>query len=382
MIALIARDPALVLRILVAAIVAMAILLFVRLPEWHGQRTPAAPVASLAAAEADALPLPPLPDPMQRLPIEADAARQSNARVPIADDAPVAALPFHFSGAQADRQRALDCLALAAWYEAGDDPAGERAVVQVVLNRVHHPAFPDSACAVVFQGSERATGCQFTFTCDGALTHMPPPAALARARAIAAAALNGAVDAQVGLATHYHADYVVPKWRDGLVKIAQQGAHLFYRWPGRWGSPAVMARGDGAGVEAFEPAIAALSDAHRPQIAIAADLLDEPAPPTPAAPPATAVAGAANGATGSPAPLEIAIDPAAPPGSYALKALALCGRTGACRVAGRVTQEIAFLYVRNDRGEGAYWDCARFHRADRAQCLPSGTALDRLLATG
>jgi spore germination cell wall hydrolase CwlJ-like protein len=47
-----------------------------------------------------------------------------------------------------------------------------------------------------------------------------------------ALAAGGAVDREVGLATHYHADYVVPRWRDSMVKMAQVGTHLFYRWPG------------------------------------------------------------------------------------------------------------------------------------------------------
>jgi spore germination cell wall hydrolase CwlJ-like protein len=36
------------------------------------------------------------------------------------------------------------------YYEAGSqDDDGERAVAQVVLNRVRHPAFPASICGVV-----------------------------------------------------------------------------------------------------------------------------------------------------------------------------------------------------------------------------------------
>ena len=33
--------------------------------------------------------------------------------------------------------------------------------------------FPASVCGVVYQGSTRATGCQFTFTCDGSLYRQP-----------------------------------------------------------------------------------------------------------------------------------------------------------------------------------------------------------------
>src|SRR3546814_17214212 len=82
----------------------------------------------------------------------------------------------------------------------------------IVLNRVRHPAFPKTVCGVVFQGSERSTGCQFTFTCDGALTRRFSDAAWDRARDIAKAALTGHVAKAVGYATHYHTDWVVPYW--------------------------------------------------------------------------------------------------------------------------------------------------------------------------
>ena len=96
-------------------------------------------------------------------------------------------------------------------YEAGDDPAGQRAVAQVVLNRVRHPAFPKTVCGVVFEGQDRTTGCQFTFSCDGALTRWSPsPALWTAARQIATAALTGTVYRPVGYATHYHTDWVVP----------------------------------------------------------------------------------------------------------------------------------------------------------------------------
>jgi hypothetical protein len=242
-----------------------------------------------------------------------------------------------------------------------------------VLNRARHPAFPAGICAVVFQGATRATGCQFTFTCDGALARTPSPAALLRARAIAEAALDGAVDARIGLATHYHADYVVPRWREDMVKLARQGAHLFYRWPGYWGSAAALTRKAGGTEEPVEPALAALSAAH--------------APNAPALALATAPSSTANAANMPPpaAPLEpdmldLQLDPTAAPGSYALRALAFCGKRGECRVGGRIAQDLAFLYVRRGGGEGAYWDCARFPRSDPAQCLPGSGALRRLLA--
>ncbi|HKP34666.1 MAG TPA: cell wall hydrolase, partial [Sphingomicrobium sp.] len=134
-------------------------------------------------------------------------------------------------------------LASAVYYEAGNqDESGGRAVAQVVLNRVRHPAFPATVCGVVYQGSTRATGCQFTFTCDGSLNRRPDPDGWRRATQVAEQALDGAVYAPVGWATHYHADYVVPYWASTMAKNAVVGAHLFYRWAGGWGQPAVFAK--------------------------------------------------------------------------------------------------------------------------------------------
>ena len=116
-------------------------------------------------------------------------------------------------------------------------PRASAAVAQVVLNRVRHPAFPNSVCGVVYEGSTRVTGCQFTFTCDGSMRHAPIPSLWNRARKVAAAALSGSVYAPVGYATHYHANYVVPYWASSLVKTAVEGAHIFYRWSGGWGRP-------------------------------------------------------------------------------------------------------------------------------------------------
>jgi hypothetical protein len=90
---------------------------------------------------------------------------------------------------------------------------------------------------VVYQGWERQTGCQFSFTCDGALLRSPIPVLWQDDRKVAEAALDGYVQASVGVATHYHADYVAPYWAPSLVKLSQIGAHIFYRWPGNAGLP-------------------------------------------------------------------------------------------------------------------------------------------------
>jgi spore germination cell wall hydrolase CwlJ-like protein len=187
---------------------------------------------------------PPAPPPLLMRNIAPQQALHVNAEIPVAQGPNPAAVPFRFTGNQASRGQALNCLASAVYYEAGNqDEAGERAVAQVVLNRVRHPAFPNSICGVVYQGSTRPTGCQFTFTCDGSLARQPGGDAWRRAWKVAEEALSGSVYAPVGWATHYHADYVLPTWASSMAKNAIVGAHLFYRWSGSWGQAAAFADG-------------------------------------------------------------------------------------------------------------------------------------------
>jgi len=143
-----------------------------------------------------------------------------------------AAEPYAASRNSAAFERSAQCLAEAVYYEArnqSDD--GQRAVAQVVLNRVRHPAYPNSVCGVVYQGSERVTGCQFTFTCDGSLGGEVDPYSWDRARRIATAALRGSVYRPVGLATNYHTTAISPYWAPSLVPQVTLGDHIFYRRP-------------------------------------------------------------------------------------------------------------------------------------------------------
>ncbi|MEO6114691.1 MAG: cell wall hydrolase [Sphingomicrobium sp.] len=170
-----------------------------------------------------------------------DQAKLINASMPFSGSPIMASRPFDLSGADAtDHRRALLCLTQAVYYEAGYEPAGgRRAVAQVVLNRMRHPAFPKSVCGVVYQGA-RLPVCQFSFVCDGSLYRRPALGAWKEAEAVAVAALDGYVERTVGAATHYHADYVAPYWAPMLAKISKIGAHIFYRWPGAWGSTAAF----------------------------------------------------------------------------------------------------------------------------------------------
>ena len=151
------------------------------------------------------------------------------------------AKPFYSPGVGITHMRAQECLAQAVWYEAASESeAGQRAVAQVVLNRVAHPSWPSSVCGVVYQGSERSTGCQFTFTCDGSLARRPSGASWARAQRVAADALSGSVYAPVGHATHYHTLWVNPYWAGSLDHVGTIGAHRFYRNRGAAGEAAAF----------------------------------------------------------------------------------------------------------------------------------------------
>jgi hypothetical protein len=236
------------------------------------------PTAELGiAAPADAAPAAP------RLAVAARPAAAPSLARPAA---------YTFTGrTPLDALRARDCLAQAVYYEAGSQSEdGQRAVAQVVLNRVRNPAFPNSVCGVVYQGPLRAGGgCQFTFTCDGSLARAPAGPAWGEARRIAVEALAGRVYAPVGLATHYHADYVSPSWAPRLISLGAIGAHDFYRMPGAAGTPAAFTAAY-AGTEPMpHPAAYLPRRAPAPSEGLA-PLFAAAAAPAPAAVPAPALA--------------------------------------------------------------------------------------------
>jgi hypothetical protein len=224
----------------------------------------------------------PKPDPLAA---GAEAGRELGALI----DVGAPARPFFSAGVGLTHARAQECLAQAIWYEAASESeAGQRAVAQVVLNRVAHPSWPASVCGVVYQGSERNTGCQFTFTCDGSLARRPGGASWARAQRIAAEALAGRVYAPVGHATHYHTLWVNPYWAGTLDHIGTIGAHRFYRLRGRAGEKSAfnaayagIERGPAARVATAAASLPA-ADTARPAVAHNPD----PAPIRPAASPA------------------------------------------------------------------------------------------------
>jgi len=205
------------------------------------QPTPASATVAIAPAAAASLIYATSGQQLVENRATGDRARLINAAMPFSGAPVLASRPFDLFGSDPlDRRRALLCMTQAVYYEAGFEPLeGRRAVAQVVINRLRHPAFPKSVCGVVYQGA-RDPVCQFSFVCDGSLYRRPALGAWREAERVAAAALDGFVDRSVGAATHYHADYVAPYWAPRLAKIVQIGAHIFYRWPGAWGSTAAF----------------------------------------------------------------------------------------------------------------------------------------------
>ena len=363
--------------------------------------------AEVAALPGDAIEAPlftsDLP-PALLAPGAMDAARASNARDPFANGPIVAALPFRFQGNTADFNNARDCLALAAMAEAGQSDVGQRAVIQVILNRVRHPAFAGTVCGVVFEGSQRSTGCQFTFTCDGSLSRRYGDAGWAAARSRSEQALRGYVFAAVGTATHYHTDWVYPSWSPKLDKIAQVETHLFYRWPGRWGTNAALTKPYRGGEASFAQLTApvapgldagtygmlpeaypsGLPDGYEPDASLA---IATGIPPLPADTPKVSsgevVMRLPNGRANF-----IVLSSGASSDAALNTARGLCNGQGTCRVMGWVSRgqvpasfplpraardSLQFSYSRDPAGgEIALYNCETFTGLPREKCIPRG----------
>lgn len=345
-----------------------------------GTHRPASPLAIPipAAPPADVVPV---VEPVALKPLTLDDARVANASVPFITRDLSAARAFRFGGSPEDFQRARDCLAAAVLYEAGDDDKGQRAVAQVVINRARHPAFPKSICGVVFQGAERATGCQFTFTCDGALARRYSDLAWLRAQSVALAALTGAVDPSVGLATHYHTDWVRPYWSDSLEKIAAVDTHLFFRWPGFWGTPAAF-RATLSG-EPVIAKLAGLSAAHGIAPSLTGEALTSANPVLGEVDVKRDIAVATGNSRET---LLVVLDRRATAEAFVAYALRVCGTRDYCKLFGWTNPVLkpgseamtdmqrtamSFSYLR-DEAEGfekALWNCTEYPRDDARQCM-------------
>ncbi len=307
-----------------------------------------------------------------------DDARAKNEAVPFVTGPIPTAPPFKLAGSNLDLERATNCLALAAMAEAGQSDIGQRSVIQVVLNRVRHPAFARTVCGVVFQGSERRTGCQFTFTCDGSLARRYSDTAWEAAKSRAAQALAGYVFAPVGMATHYHTDWVFPYWSPKLEKLARVETHLFFRWPGTWGGKGALRMAYRGGEPAYG-STPVKPDPAASEAPLALPSVESVAPP---------IAGG-----------ELVMrDPSGKAnfvllgGGNAEEALALarklCADPGTCRVSGwndraavparfpvppEARASLQFSYSRDPSGtEIVLYNCDTYKGLPRERCIPKG----------
>ena len=381
------------------ALAGLVLLPFLLLALFGGTPAPANDQrAKDAPVETAPMPVPDLPatgdDTVVLSDLPAGVAQARNAGVAFAAIGPGSASPFTFRGSAADRARARDCLALAGMAEAGGGDGDQRAVMQVILNRVRHPAFAGSVCGVVFEGSQRPTGCQFSFTCDGSLARRYSDAAWSAARMRAEEMLGGATHAPVGNATHFHADYVYPWWSDRLDKVAKVGPHIFFRWRGFWGSrQALSARYNGAEpdplrlrdtalvIAAANP-LPGLLDSGEAVRSITRDSVVRAAGEPPRA-------AASAGQPGPGAGVHfVLVSPGDSPAALVDRARSLCAGGGYCRVQGwsdpaqvpaslpltdaaRRSLRFSFAAANANGGEAVFLDCRLFSAPDIGTCLPA-----------
>ena len=314
-------------------------------------------------------------------------ARALNAAIPFIAGKIDPAPSYRFAGGTTDRANARDCLALAAMAEAGPSDAGQRAVMQVVLNRARHPAFANSVCGVVFEGAERATGCQFTFTCDGSLSRHYAPASWEAARKRADQALSGYVYRPVGNATHYHTDWVFPWWSPRLQKLAQVETHLFLRWPGYWGSVASWRKGRSGAEPSFAALLTRFAKGPPAEVQLAeqSPLGEVVMPPLLADTPKVS-GGAVIMRLPSGKANFVLVAPAAGADSAVAMARKLCPAEGTCRVMGWSDRSaipaalplpptsravLQFSYSRDPSGaEIALFNCDSYPQQAREKCIP------------
>ena len=147
------------------------------------------------------------------------------------------------------------CLSLNIYREANNQSiAGQIAVGRVVMNRVLDRRYPADTCGVIFEGPVRESWktrqqkdlpddqrvyyprrdrCQFSWYCDGKkdeVINKTNNRAWNTAENIAYQIL--AFDKWKNVlegATHYHANYVNPKWSKTLRKIVTIDDHIFYK---------------------------------------------------------------------------------------------------------------------------------------------------------
>jgi hypothetical protein len=210
--------------------------------------------------------------------------------------------------------------------------------------------------------------------------------------------LDGLVDERVGLATHFHTDWVVPYWSESLDKLTAVRTHLFFRWRGYWGTPAAFRRT----LSSREPAVIALASLFPEHALETAEVLEVQTNGNEVVPVASPQLSAAESSPSVPGRTELLdirkldLRAEAMAGRWALEALKLCQGQPICRVVGwrdpsqapsDLTKEqlianppdLVFVQVSRDRKQQAYWDCTHWPRASNSKCLGTDADAVKLL---
>jgi spore germination cell wall hydrolase CwlJ-like protein len=183
-----------------------------------------------------------LPSPVERLRLAAlpgstidDSTSVATKGIVTGDDATPKSPAERLQLSGLNRAKAEKCLADAIYFESrGEVERGQIAVAQVVINRVFSGYYPEDICGTVYQNAHRHLACQFTFACEGKKLIVNDQVSWARATRISRDMLDGKLWLNdVGKATHYHANWVKPRWVSEMRTIQRIGVHTFYR-PRKW----------------------------------------------------------------------------------------------------------------------------------------------------
>ena len=153
----------------------------------------------------------------------------------------------------AELQPELYCLAMNIYHEARAEPiAGQYAVADVTINRTLDTRYPNTVCKVVMQAKIKESWktkqypdlpdsqrkyipvrnmCQFSWYCDGRSDAVHDGDSWRKAQEVAYRIVvekkfRGLTEGS----THYHADYVSPRWAKAFDLVGRVGTHIFYRW--------------------------------------------------------------------------------------------------------------------------------------------------------
>lgn len=116
-------------------------------------------------------------------------------------------------------EKELNCMVDNLYHEARGEPEhGQRAVVQVVLNRMADNRWPDTICGVVYY--------------PYAFSWVYEQPTIQNKRLWEELKLKTIVWLSEPMtwwnANHYHADYVDPYWNKDMTRVAGIGDHIFY----------------------------------------------------------------------------------------------------------------------------------------------------------